>query len=248
MFCQECNYPRRTVDGVCDCVNPMADFDGLMTAILITCGPEEEIQIRAKNEQLYQERLAKLYPNEDDRKKFLSKPRPELAGLSIQDLRKSPTFGGMVSHAIVDYLAGKTVAPTDWSNWLEHAVGGYFFPEEATAWYDSPNELLGGKTNREIAETSGGRQALTMILWHLISRNPRGKNMPHNQVPAPKSRLQEEMELDEAFPESVGWEAQNAIARAENRRRRLDDLPLNLLFLGLVALGILLGLYSCGKL
>jgi hypothetical protein len=207
-----------------------------MAGQLISRGPEDiarMARIEEERHQNYRSNLGRLFPSEVERAEFLQKPREELGGLSITELRDKKPFGIEVAEDVVAYLAGKREAGSRWERWFSNAVGGYFFREERENWLDAPNELLGGKSNRYTAQ-NGGYKVLTEILWFLLLTNPAGKEAPMFVQPRPISPMEEEMLLDEYFPESAGQTYYSTVAAQKARARG----RLFLVVAGLAALGI----------
>ncbi len=236
-MCNGCPFVNRGEGGTCNCINPMADWNGLLTArYLVSYGPEDDARMAKIKEERYQDyirNLERLYPSEAERLVFQEKPHEELGGLSIMGMRDNMPYGIEVAEDVLAYLAGKREGGSDWERRFSNAVGGYYFREEREKWLDSSNELLGGDSNRNIAQ-GGGYKVLTEVLWFLLLANPAGKETPMFMQSRTMSPLEEEMLLDEYFPESAGQAYYSNLAAQEARAKG----RMFLLIAGLAVLGI----------
>lgn len=248
--CDGCHFVnRRGEEGLCDCTNPMADWHGLMMARAVISSSLEEVQRSAELElertTACEQQLGKLRPDALERVNFLSVRRPELSGFSLDAMRETP-YGVEVVQDIVGYLSGKREANSEWDRQFANALSGYLYPDEQGVWLDAPSELFGGKTIQMVAD-DGGKRVLTEVLWLLMLKNPSGKTMPLYEPARPMTPLEEELALDEAFPETDGWELKNRFDAEQDRRERRrefeDALPM-LLILGAVVAYIIYLFFS----
>lgn len=190
--------------GTCECVNPLSDWATLLSGPdIIMRSPEERKRLKTLRERrhsAFYQNLDKLFPDEIEQEKFLETRRPELGGISISEMREWSPYGIDVSDNILSYLAGNRENCTGWDKYFKNAMNGYFFLEEREPWLDSVNNLFGGRSNREIV-ADGGYQVLTEILWFLLNENPEDKKAPMFREPRVLSPAEEEMEIEELFPE-----------------------------------------------